>query len=65
MAMFIRVVHMCAIVNNPDDEESDDEDEEEDDLKKPRYTPPSVGKGQKHTFESEKAVFNGVSVTIV
>jgi len=64
MAMFFRVLHMCVLVNNPDDEE-DDEDEEEDDLKKPLYTPPTVGEGKKHTFESEKVVINGVPVTIV
>jgi len=63
MAMFFRVMHMCVIVNNPDDDEEDEE--EEDDLKKPLYTPPTIGEGQKHTFESEKIVVNGVSVTIV
>lgn len=67
MAMFFRVLHMCVLVHTKDEDNDDSDDE--DDLKKPlmeeQYTPPSVGKGQKHSFESKKEVHNGIQVTIV
>jgi len=61
MAMFAHVIHMCVIVHKPDEDEEEDEEVEEDDLAKPLMQ----GKGQKHTFQSEKVVVDGVSVQIV
>lgn len=69
LAMFFRVLYMCVIVHQKDGDEEEESDEEVDELKKPlmkeQYTPPSVGEGEKHTFESKKEVHNGIEVTIV
>jgi len=53
MAFFFR--------HKPDNDNEEEEEEEEEDLAKPLLQ----GKGQKHTFEAEKVVVDGVSVQIV